>query len=148
MALYCRRLYSLRLCAKGYVSASYMAADGPSGGTGAGQCVIVRYYYQNRYLWCYCNFIPYLFAQRILGNGHSAVWRDYNDVRRYSAIFSLDLKRTLACSSMSQLGFIFVGIGMQGLLGEENALAVRGTMLHMFNHSNLKLVLLWQPAWL
>ncbi len=30
---------------------------------------------------------------------------------------------------------------MQGLLGEENALAVRGTMLHMFNHSNLKLVL-------
>lgn len=57
------------------------------------------------------------------------------------AVFSLDLKRTLACSSMSQLGFIFVGIGMQGLLGEENALAVRGTMLHMFNHSNLKLVL-------
>jgi Na+-driven multidrug efflux pump len=29
------------------------------------------------------------------------------------AIFSIDLKRTLACSSMSQLGFIFVGIGMQ-----------------------------------
>ena len=57
------------------------------------------------------------------------------------AVFSVDLKRTLACSSMSQLGFIFVGIGMQGLLGEENALAVRGTMLHMFNHSNLKLVL-------
>ncbi len=57
------------------------------------------------------------------------------------AVFSMDLKRTLACSSMSQLGFIFVGIGMQGLLGEENALAVRGTMLHMFNHSNLKLVL-------
>lgn len=57
------------------------------------------------------------------------------------AIFSVDLKRTLACSSMSQLGFLFVGIGMQGLLGEENALAVRGTILHMFNHSNLKLVL-------
>lgn len=57
------------------------------------------------------------------------------------AVFSLDLKRTLACSSMSQLGFIFVGMGMQGLLGEENALAVRGTLLHMFNHSNLKLVL-------
>ncbi|MCD8019240.1 MAG: complex I subunit 5 family protein [Clostridiales bacterium] len=57
------------------------------------------------------------------------------------AVFSMDLKRTLACSSMSQLGFIFMGIGMQGLLGEENALAVRGTILHMFNHSNLKLVL-------
>ena len=57
------------------------------------------------------------------------------------AIFSVDLKRTLACSSMSQLGMIAVGIGMQGLLGEHNALAVRGTVLHMVNHANLKLAL-------
>lgn len=57
------------------------------------------------------------------------------------AIFSVDLKRTLACSSMSQIGFILVGIGMQGLLGEENALAVHGTLLHMMNHSLIKLVL-------
>lgn len=57
------------------------------------------------------------------------------------AVFSIDLKRTLACSSMSQIGFILVGIGMQGLLGEENALAVRGTFLHMVNHSLIKLVL-------
>lgn len=57
------------------------------------------------------------------------------------AVFSIDLKRTLACSSMSQIGFILVGIGMQGLLGEENALAVHGTMLHMMNHSMIKLVL-------
>lgn len=57
------------------------------------------------------------------------------------AVFSIDLKRTLACSSMSQIGFILVGIGMQGLLGEENALAVHGTLLHMMNHSMIKLVL-------
>lgn len=57
------------------------------------------------------------------------------------AVFSVDLKRTLACSSMSQIGFILVGIGMQGLLGEENALAVHGTLLHMVNHSLIKLVL-------
>ncbi len=57
------------------------------------------------------------------------------------AVFSVDLKRTLACSSMSQIGFIMVGIGMQGLLGEENALAVHGTLLHMMNHSMIKLVL-------
>lgn len=56
-------------------------------------------------------------------------------------VFSIDLKRTLACSSMSQIGFIMVGIGMQGLLGEENALAVHGTFLHMVNHSLIKLVL-------
>ena len=57
------------------------------------------------------------------------------------AVFSIDLKRTLACSSMSQIGFILIGIGMQGLLGEENALAVHGTVLHMINHSMIKLVL-------
>ncbi|SHJ22523.1 complex I subunit 5 family protein [Hespellia stercorisuis] len=57
------------------------------------------------------------------------------------AVFSVDLKRTLACSSMSQIGFILVGIAMQCLLGEENALAVHGTFLHMMNHSLIKLVL-------
>ncbi len=55
------------------------------------------------------------------------------------ALFSIDLKRTLACSSMSQIGFILVGVGMMGLLGEENALAARGTLLHMVNHSLFKL---------
>mgnify|MGYP004717833733 CR=1 FL=1 len=57
------------------------------------------------------------------------------------AVFSVDIKRTLACSSVSQIGFILVGIGMQGLLGEENLLAIRGTMLHMVNHSLFKLTL-------
>ena len=57
------------------------------------------------------------------------------------ATFSMDLKRTLACSSMSQIGFVLVGVGMMGLLGEENALAARGTLLHMVNHSLFKLVL-------
>ena len=55
------------------------------------------------------------------------------------AIFSVDLKRTLACSSMSQIGFILIGVAMQCVLGEENALAARGTVLHMVNHSLLKL---------
>ncbi len=57
------------------------------------------------------------------------------------AVFSIDLKRTLACSSMSQIGFILVGTGMICLLGEENMLAVHGTVLHMANHSMIKLVL-------
>ena len=57
------------------------------------------------------------------------------------ALFSVDLKRTLACSSMSQIGFILVGLGMRGLLGGENALAARGALLHMVNHSLIKLVL-------
>ena len=57
------------------------------------------------------------------------------------ALFSVNFKRTLACSSVSQIGFILVGVGMLGLLGEENALAARGAFLHMVNHSVFKLVL-------
>lgn len=57
------------------------------------------------------------------------------------ALFSVDLKRTLACSSVSQIGFILVGVGMSGLLGEENGMALRGSLLHMVNHSLIKLVL-------
>ena len=57
------------------------------------------------------------------------------------AVFSINLKRTLACSSMSQLGFILTGISMQCFLGIENDLAVRGTILYMIGHSLIKLVL-------
>ena len=57
------------------------------------------------------------------------------------AVFSVDLKRTLACSSVSQIGFIVVGLSMCTLLFREHALAARGTMLHMINHSLIKLVL-------
>ena len=57
------------------------------------------------------------------------------------AVFSIDLKRTLACSSMSQIGFILVGAGMMTLLGEGNGVAARGVFLHMANHSLIKLLL-------
>ena len=55
------------------------------------------------------------------------------------AVFSTDLKHTLACSSMSQIGFILTGLAFSVLLGHENALAARGTFLHMLNHSLIKL---------
>ncbi len=62
------------------------------------------------------------------------------------ALFSVNLKRTLACSSMSQIGFILTGIGMMVLLtSEENAegagIALSGLMLHMVSHSLIKLTL-------
>ena len=57
------------------------------------------------------------------------------------ALFSTDLKRTLACSSMSQVGFIAVGLSMMVLLGEHGSLAAYGTVMHMANHSLIKLVL-------
>ena len=57
------------------------------------------------------------------------------------AVFSVNLKRTLACSSMSQIGFILTGISMSCLLGHHNALAARGALLYMVNHSLFKLIL-------
>jgi len=57
------------------------------------------------------------------------------------ALFSIDLKRTVACSSVSQIGFIVVGIAACCILGHHNSLAVSGTVLHMLNHSLFKLVL-------
>ncbi len=61
-------------------------------------------------------------------------------------VFSINLKRTLACSSMSQIGFILTGVGMLILLtaaGSEEgyAIALPGLMLHMVNHSLIKLTL-------
>ncbi len=57
------------------------------------------------------------------------------------ALFSVDLKRTLACSSVSQIGFITVGLSFTSLLGEEGGLAAYGTVQHMLNHSLIKLCL-------
>ncbi len=58
----------------------------------------------------------------------------------FLALFSINFKKTLACSSVSQMGFIITGISMYTLL-HENALAMNGTLLHMMNHSMIKLVL-------
>lgn len=82
------------------------------------------------------------------------------------AVFSIDLKRTLACSSMSQIGFILTGCAVSVLLSHsphlselgqvaendsiisfvvygsgETSLAAAGTVLYMVNHSIFKLVL-------
>ena len=62
------------------------------------------------------------------------------------ALFSVNLKRVLACSSMSQIGFILTGIAAAVLCragGDAQGadLALSGAVLHMVNHSLLKLVL-------
>lgn len=55
------------------------------------------------------------------------------------AIFSINMRKLLAGSSISQIGFILLGIGLANLLGTQNAMAVRGSLLHMVNHSLIKL---------
>ena len=59
----------------------------------------------------------------------------------FFAFLSKDLKETLAYSSMSQIGFITVGVAMTQLLGEHGTIAAYGTVLHMFNHTCIKLIL-------
>ena len=57
------------------------------------------------------------------------------------AFMSSDLKRTLAFSSISQIGFILWGIALMSLLGEHNTIAAYGTVMHMINHSFIKILL-------
>ena len=67
------------------------------------------------------------------------------------ALFSVNLKRTLACSSMSQIGFILTGLAAATLCSVQTGagalsdagvtLALSGTVLHMLNHSMFKLLL-------
>lgn len=62
----------------------------------------------------------------------------------YGAVFaflSKDLKRTLAFSSLSQVGFIMWGIAFTSLLGDHNSFAAFGTVFHMINHSIIKVIL-------
>lgn len=56
------------------------------------------------------------------------------------ALFATQLKRILALSSLSQIGFIFTGIAMVGF-ADEPSLAAQGTILYMVNHSLAKLIL-------
>ncbi|MBQ9979817.1 MAG: NADH dehydrogenase [Oscillospiraceae bacterium] len=57
------------------------------------------------------------------------------------ALLSTDLKRTLACSSMSQIGFILVGVAMMCGLGDHGVLAAWGVASQMVNHSLIKMLL-------
>ncbi len=57
------------------------------------------------------------------------------------AIWSVDIKRTFACSSVSQIGFILTGISCFGLMEGESAVPMQGFMIHVMNHSIAKLVL-------
>ena len=51
------------------------------------------------------------------------------------AIGQWDIKRLLACSSISQMGYIFLGIGLATPLG------ILGAIFHVFNHSMIKSLL-------
>lgn len=54
------------------------------------------------------------------------------------AIFQRNVKRILAYSSMSQIGYMLLGIGLIGFLQEHKAIAIYGTIYHIVNHAFYK----------
>jgi formate hydrogenlyase subunit 3/multisubunit Na+/H+ antiporter MnhD subunit len=59
----------------------------------------------------------------------------------FFAMFQRNIKRILAYSSMSQMGYIILGISLMGLLGEDKAIAFYGTIYHVINHAIFKVLL-------
>ena len=59
----------------------------------------------------------------------------------FLAMFQRNIKRILAYSSMSQMGYILVGIGLIGILEEHKYMAFYGTTYHIINHMLFKVLL-------
>lgn len=59
----------------------------------------------------------------------------------FLALLQRNIKRILAYSSMSQAGYILVGIGLVGILRQHNTIAIYGTLYHIFNHAIFKVLL-------
>ena len=59
----------------------------------------------------------------------------------FLAIYQRNIKRILAYSSMSQMGYIIVGIGLMGILHEHKAIALYGILYHIINHMIFKVLL-------
>ena len=88
----------------------------------------------SRYIFAPVSYESVLWARLILISGLCTM-----AVGAVLALFSVDLKRTLACSSVSQIGFIMTGIGVSDMCPEE--LGISGAFLHMVGHSVFKLIL-------
>ncbi|MBW6456058.1 MAG: complex I subunit 5 family protein, partial [Trueperaceae bacterium] len=54
------------------------------------------------------------------------------------ALWQFEAKRLLAYSSVSQMGFILVGIGSAAYLGESGGIGWTGTLMHVVNHALFK----------
>jgi len=59
----------------------------------------------------------------------------------FLAIFQRNIKRILAYSSMSQMGYILVAIGLMGILKGHKTLALYGALYHIISHVLFKVLL-------
>jgi len=56
----------------------------------------------------------------------------------FIALFQTNTKRILAYSSVSQMGYILMGVGCAAYMGLEGPMGFSGTMMHIFNHAFFK----------
>ncbi|MBW6463872.1 MAG: proton-conducting membrane transporter [Firmicutes bacterium] len=54
------------------------------------------------------------------------------------ALLQDNIKKMLACSSISQIGYIIMGIGVASYLGYEGAMGLAGSVYHILNHAFFK----------
>lgn len=59
----------------------------------------------------------------------------------FTAMLQDNIKRMLACSSISQMGFIVLGVGAGAYLGYEGAMGLAGASYHILNHAFFKSLL-------
>ncbi len=56
----------------------------------------------------------------------------------FMALFQTNVKRTLAFSSISQMGYILMGIGCAAYMGSEGMMGFTGSIYHILNHAFFK----------
>ncbi len=56
----------------------------------------------------------------------------------FMALFQSNIKRILAYSSISQMGYILMGIGCAAYMGGEGMMGFSGSLYHIFNHAFFK----------
>ncbi|MEW5784350.1 MAG: proton-conducting transporter membrane subunit [Bacillota bacterium] len=59
----------------------------------------------------------------------------------FMALLQDNIKKMLACSSISQMGFIILGVGTGAYLGYEGAMGLSGAFYHILNHALFKSLL-------
>jgi len=59
----------------------------------------------------------------------------------FMALQQGNMKRMLAYHSVSQMGYMIMGIGVAGYLGYEGAMGFAGAVFHMINHAFFKVIL-------
>jgi hydrogenase-4 component B len=77
------------------------------------------------------------------GLGYAMIWLGLITmfVGAFLALLQFNAKKLLAYSSISQMGYILLGIGLMSYMGVQGSMAYAGTLYHIINHALFKSVL-------